>query len=377
MSASSQPQALITRIPGRCLDSNVALNRPKRCRGVSGNWVIPTSAASPDETIPWLALPEVPTLPAKLERPQAIDPFYLFACYLEWEQNEDHNAAWELISAANSADEETHAHACALLAGSQQLCRPGSTPSSEKKRAAAAESDMNTPYDLEIIENCTGCAVTQTGFFCNFSHCVRQQLDQESQKSTLPAGAILFVEGQAPRGVFIICSGKVNLSTTSREGKTLILKTGLPGEALGLSAAISGVGYETTAQTATPCQVNFVDRKHFVDFMETHSEAGLHAAQSLSRDYHAAYRDIHDLVLTRSSSGKLARLLLSISPDEDEDSEEPNLSLMTHEEIGQRIGASRETVTRLLSKLRRKKLIRLDGPNLVIQDRSGLEALAS
>jgi hypothetical protein len=35
----------------------------------------------------------------------------------------------------------------------------------------------------------------------------------------LIAGAILFVEGQTPRGVYIVCSGKVSLSTTSREGK--------------------------------------------------------------------------------------------------------------------------------------------------------------
>ena len=49
---------------------------------------------------------------------------------------------------------------------------------------------------------------------------------------------------------------------------------------------------------------------------------------------------------------------------------------MTHEEMAQRIGASRETVTRLLSNLRKKQLIRLDGPALVIRDRSGLEALA-
>jgi CRP/FNR family transcriptional regulator len=234
---------------------------------------------------------------------------------------------------------------------------------------------MNTPYDLEIIENCTECTNTHAGFFCGFSDRVLRALDQASQKSTLPAGAILFVEGQAPRGVFIICSGKVNLSTSSHEGKTLILKTAMPGEALGLSAAISGMVYETTAETATPCQVNFVDRTQFLELMEAHGETGLHAAQSLSRDYHAAYRDIHDLVLTRSSSGKLARLLLSIS-DQDGD-EETSFSLMTHEEIGQRIGASRETVTRLLTKLRKKRLIRLDGPNLVIRDRSGLEALAS
>jgi CRP/FNR family cyclic AMP-dependent transcriptional regulator len=60
------------------------------------------------------------------------------------------------------------------------------------------------------------------------------------------------VEGQMPRGLFILCSGKVKLSTTSREGKVLILKMPEAGEALGLSAAISGQGYEMTAETATP-----------------------------------------------------------------------------------------------------------------------------
>lgn len=234
---------------------------------------------------------------------------------------------------------------------------------------------MNTPYDIEIIEDCAQCTCTNAEFFCGFSHPPLAALNKVSQKSTLPAGAILFVEGQTPRGVFIICCGKVNLSTSSREGKTLILKTALAGEALGLSAAISGLGYETTAETATPCQVNFIDRKHFLELIESHGEAGLHSAQSLSRDYHAAYRDIHDLVLTRSSTGKLARLLLSISAEEDAEDETSILSVMTHEEMGHRIGASRETVTRLLSKLRKKRLIRLDGANLVIRDRSGLEAL--
>ena len=76
----------------------------------------------------------------------------------------------------------------------------------------------------------------------------------------LPAGAILFVEGQTPRGVFIVCSGKVNLSTTSREGKILILKTAGPGEVLGLSPTLSCVTYETTAETAIPCHLSFVDR---------------------------------------------------------------------------------------------------------------------
>jgi CRP/FNR family cyclic AMP-dependent transcriptional regulator len=313
--------------------------------------------------------------------PQEIDPLYLFARRLEWQQTEEPSAAWDLLAAAQSAHSDTRAHARALVASSHQLGGVGSgsicTISKKMKRATAAESNMNAPYGLDIIDDCTKCTHTKPGFFCEFSSPVLQALNQASHKSILPAGAILFVEGQTPRGMFILCAGRVNLSTTSREGKILILKTAEAGEALGLSATISGMGYESTAVTATPCQLNYVDRKNFLELLETHSEVGTHAAQSLSRDYQSAYRDIHDLVLTRSSAGKLARLLLSLSPTLGVPDVETRIhSSMTHEELAQRIGSSRETVSRLLSDLRKKQLIRLDGPTLVIRDRTALQALA-
>lgn len=236
---------------------------------------------------------------------------------------------------------------------------------------------MKGPYNLEIVDNCTECTHMSPNHFCAVSEPALCFLDAISHKSTLPSGAILFVEGQAPRGLFIVCSGRVNLSTTSREGKILILKSANAGETVGLSATISGMPYEVTAETATPCQVGFVDRKHFTELMECHSEIGVHTAHTLSREYQTAYRDIHDLVLTRSSAGKLARLLLSQAPRQETEDETRIQIGMTHEEMAQRIGASRETVTRLLTHLRKKRLIRLDGPTLVIRDRSGLEALTA
>ncbi len=236
---------------------------------------------------------------------------------------------------------------------------------------------MKTPYGLPIIETCSDCSGARTGFFCAFPPSVLRSLDELSHRSTLPAGAILFVEGQTPRGMFILCSGRVNLSTTARDGKILILKTAEAGEALGLSAAISGHGYETTAEAAAPCQLSFVDREDLLELMQNYGEVSMRAAHALSRDFHAAYRDIHDLVLTRSSAGKLARLLLSQSRARETEAGEVRLpSAMTHEEMAQRIGSSRETVTRLLSDLRKKRLIHLEGPTLVIRDRDALEALA-
>jgi CRP/FNR family transcriptional regulator, cyclic AMP receptor protein len=324
---------------------------------------------------------ETPAVSAEpIAQEREIDPFYLFACHIEWEKREDSGAGWELIAAAQSSNSDTRAHARALLAASRHLGGIGTAPvidGCQRKMDSNAEVNMKTPYGLDIIESCTECRHTRPGFYCDFSQPVVHALNQVSHKSILPAGAILFVEGQTPRGMFILCSGRVNLSTASREGKVLILKTVEAGETLGLSAAISGAGYETTAETATPCQLNFVDRKHLLELLQSYTEVGVHTAQSLSRDFQSAYRDIHDLVLTRSSAGKLARLLLSQSPAQSPEMVEIRIpSSMTHEEMAHRIGASRETVTRLLSDLKKKQLIRLDGPTLVIRNRPALEALA-
>lgn len=327
-----------------------------------------------------------PAPPSPLDQPALhpqpeVDPLYLVACKIEWEQCQEASAAWELLAAAQSPNIDTRAHARALLANSQDLAGLGLYEAADDsavrpKRSSAMETDMKTPYGLDIIEQCTACTQAQSGFFCGLSATGIHSLDQVSHKSNLGAGAILFVEGQSPRGVFIVCSGRVNLSTTSREGKILILKTAEQGETLGLSAAISGVGYEVTAEAATACQLNFIDRKHLLELMQSSSEVSVRAAESLSREFQSAYRDIHDLVLSRSSAGKLARLLLSNSSNKEACAEARVHANMTHEEMAQRIGASRETVTRLLSNLKRKQLIRLDGPTLIIRDRMALEALA-
>jgi CRP/FNR family transcriptional regulator len=187
------------------------------------------------------------------------------------------------------------------------------------------------------------------------------------------------VEGQIPRGAYVLCSGKAKLSTTSRDGKVLILKIAEAGEVLGLSAVISGQPFQLTAETAGPCQVNFIEREALLQRIEKSGELGLHTSQALSREFQSAYQDIHDLILARSSAGKLAKLLLSgVTNHEKPESNEIRVRpTLTHEEMAQMIGSSRETVTRLLGDLKKKELIRLEGSTLVIRNRTALEALAA
>ncbi|MBZ5574230.1 MAG: Crp/Fnr family transcriptional regulator [Acidobacteriia bacterium] len=239
---------------------------------------------------------------------------------------------------------------------------------------------MNTPYGLEIIESCFTCKLRMDHWFCGLSPDGLKLLAGASHLCTYPDGALLFVEGQMPRGAYVLCSGKAKLSTTSREGKVLILKIAEAGEVLGLSAVVSGQPFEITAETAGPCQVNFLEREALIGRIEQSGELGLHATQALSREFQTAYRDIHDLVLARSSAGKLAKLLLSWTPHRERSGTPGEIRVragLTHEEMAQMIGSSRETVTRLLGDLKKKEFIRLEGSTLVIRNRTALEALAA
>jgi CRP/FNR family transcriptional regulator, cyclic AMP receptor protein len=324
----------------------------------------------------------------------SVDPLYLFSCGVLWRRHRNTSAGWELIRSLRSQDKSARAIAAALLAKTEHarlLVRDLRRARAHVMRPVAQSvrrldgqgpskvAEMNTPYGLEIVDSCVSCRLRKDHWFCGLSPDVLKMLSTVSHLSTYPGGAVLFVEGQLPRGAFVLCSGKAKLSTTSREGKVLILKIAEAGEVLGMSAVISGEPFELTAETAGPCQVNFVEREALMGLMEKNGEFGLHASQALSREFQSAYRDIHDLVLARSSAGKLARLLLSWTPIR-EQFEPPEVRVrasLTHEEMAQMIGSSRETVTRLLSDLKKKEFIRLDGSTLVIRNRTALEALAA
>jgi CRP/FNR family transcriptional regulator len=202
----------------------------------------------------------------------------------------------------------------------------------------------------------------------------------ETIKSTAayPKGAILFVEGQNPRGVFVLCHGRAKLSTSSADGKTIILKIAEPGEILGLSATVSGKSYEVTAELMEPSQANFITRQDFLNFLRDHGDASLRVAEQLSKNYHSAYEEIRSLGLSHSAAEKLAKLLLEWAKEGNgKDKGEVRLTVtLTHEEIAQLIGTSRETVTRALADLKKKQLVQVKGSTVVIRNKPALEKLA-
>jgi CRP/FNR family transcriptional regulator, cyclic AMP receptor protein len=212
--------------------------------------------------------------------------------------------------------------------------------------------------------------------FGNLSGALRAGLDAISSPATHPKGAILFVEGDKPMGVFVLRSGRVQLSAGSVHGKSLILRRAEPGEVVGLPAAISGKANELTAEALETIEYSFIPRGAFLQFLRENGEAALRMAEILSDIYEATLHQVRYLGLSASTAEKVARFLLEAPVFEQRHNHQTRQEIpVTHKEIAEMIGSSRETVTRILARFKREKLVQGNGSGLRILNPAGLEDL--
>src|SRR5260370_36197783 len=115
---------------------------------------------------------------------------------------------------------------------------------------------MRAPYGLNIIDNCMTCPVREEHLFCNVPLRAVQRLNEIKSTAVYPKTTMLFIEGQQPRGVFVLCAEKAKLFTPSGDGKTNITKISGAGDVLGLNATISNRPYAVTAEITAPAQTN-------------------------------------------------------------------------------------------------------------------------
>jgi CRP/FNR family transcriptional regulator, cyclic AMP receptor protein len=235
---------------------------------------------------------------------------------------------------------------------------------------------MSNPYGLPIIDNCLVCQLRSDRFFCNLPRGSLEAFDRIKHANSYPKGAVLFLEGQKPRGVYMLCAGQVKLSATGRDGRSIILRIAKPGELLGLHATVSNQPYGLTAETLEPSQVNHVGAADFMKFLQEHGDACLRVAEHLSQNYHSACDTLRSLGLFHSISERLASLILQWASEGrvTKDGIQVNCSL-TQEEIAQLLGTARESITREVGALRKQGLISWKGSVLVIRDKAALESL--
>lgn len=229
--------------------------------------------------------------------------------------------------------------------------------------------------DSKIECRCANCSLRTADYFCHLSEEARQMLKPLQITHYYAKGSKLFIEGQPPDGIFILCVGRVKQSICSKEGKMIIIDIAGPGEVLGLSAAVSDSLHMATAEAVEQCRVTFIRKSDFLRLLGQNAEVGLKAVRQLSQNYRTACLQITALGLSATVADKLATLLLDWCASSVEESDGIHLKVSyTHEELAQMIGTSRETVTRLLKSFRERKLIKRKGAEFIIPNRKRLEA---
>jgi CRP/FNR family cyclic AMP-dependent transcriptional regulator len=215
--------------------------------------------------------------------------------------------------------------------------------------------------------DCEHCEYRSLRMFCNLDAAALLEFDSVGIHSEVATGAKIFDEETPVSSVYVVCLGRVKLSSTSQQGKTLILKIAVPGDVLGLSAAVSGSRYEVTAEAIEPTRLKSMPRNEFLAFLQKHGQASMHATQALSEEYRTAFFDARRLALSTSSASRLASLLLEWGRAAARGKSEMRFTMaLTHEDLASLIGTSRETVTRMLGRFKRDKLIEMRGATILI-----------
>ena len=226
-----------------------------------------------------------------------------------------------------------------------------------------------------MTSNNTGTQATLAGeFFNKLTPAALQDFQSMQFPSSYAANVVIFSEKDPAQGVYIVLEGEVKVSLNSSDGRRLSLAIARKGEILGMASTLAGSPYDMTAETLYPAKVAHIGRRDFLAFLTRHPEAYQAVIQELSRSVTRACDQLRTVGLAATAPEKLARLLLDWS-DKGQTTECGGRRFrfsMTHEEIGEFIGASRETVTRTLSTFKHRHLVDFKGSMITIPNTNAL-----
>lgn len=188
--------------------------------------------------------------------------------------------------------------------------------------------------------------------------------------------SLLFIEGGECEGVLILLEGTVKLSTSSPEGRSISLGVVEAGHILGLADLINHDEHQATAEALEDCTAEYIGRGELMEQLRKDAELNWKVIEQLSRDCAAANRVVASLFRAEPVLIRLARLFVSWSPEPNGHRSIQLKNQFTHQQIGEMVGATRETVTRALGEMREQGVLTLKGSDLMIHDLYRLRSLA-
>ena len=185
-------------------------------------------------------------------------------------------------------------------------------------------------------------------------------------------GQILFQEGGYPAGLYCINRGKIKLYKTGEDGKEQLVRLAKEGDVVGYRSLISGEPYSASAAVLEDAAICFVPKNSFFSLLKESSSFNMRVIELLAHDLKTAEQKELSLA-QKPVKERLVEALLVLK--EFYGVEEDGVTLrgtLTREEIASIVGTATETIIRMLSELKEKTIIELEGKKIKILDLQAL-----
>jgi len=215
-------------------------------------------------------------------------------------------------------------------------------------------------------------------FFATISSDDQQDLYSLGDKRCFGKDEMIFSIGSSSNDIYILLEGRVKIYELSREGKELILWFCFPGELFGLAEVVKREFREVNAQACSQVEILVIKHAQFEQYLHGHPGVAMEVIALLS----SRLRELGDVLLNLASddvTSRVIKLITRLSARYGKPiGDDVYLDIpLTHQEMADMIGTSRQTVTTVLGSLRRKGILRTEQRNIYIQDSEWLESFTA
>lgn len=208
----------------------------------------------------------------------------------------------------------------------------------------------------------------QIPLFSSMSDEQLQQIHKHSIERAYPKGSFIFLEGEPGQGFHFVISGKVKIVKSSDDGREHTIKFMQPGDVFAEVLLFSDLPYPATAVASEASRIGIIKNSDLEKLVLTNSQLALQLIKSLSQRLLYAQRKIKDLALSDVMS-RTAETLLTLGREHGQQNGKGHVIIMLdmpRQELANLVGTTRESVTRMLSAMKRDKLIDFDGRRIII-----------
>ena len=223
---------------------------------------------------------------------------------------------------------------------------------------------------------CTGCITKNDCFFSDLKPEALEELKRIRIINSIKKGEVIFSERQTPKGIYIVCSGRVKIYKLTRSGQQLTTRLAGPGDILGYRSLIANEEYSANAEALENSQLSFIYKDAFFPFTSRFYPVTLKLLKKLGEDLRSAENKARDIAY-KSARERIGDLLFMLDSAYSLKNRKVRYPIsLKRQELAEMAGITTETAIRVLREFNKQKIIELKGRSITISNESKLRAAA-